>query len=420
MVRPLRWPPRPERRATKPGFPGLPVLLLAACCAVSPAARAEPSAPPVTVTIAYLTKAYPELPPLSLVLSPAREKGLWGARMAIGESNRTGSFTGKHFELVEDVVGEADDVAAEAKRLLAAGRKIIIADLEARDLLAVADLAEAKDAVLLDARTSDDALRGQDCRANSFHLLPSLAMRADALGQFFAWKRWNRWFLLQGQTPADAEFARAIRRAAGRFGAKIVEDRTYAFDPGSRRTDTGHEQIQAQMPMETQIGPDYDVLVVADSADTFGEYLLFNTTKPRLVAGTHGLVAVAWHRSFEEYAATQMQHRFEKLAGRTMTERDYGAWLAVRAVGEAALRDDAAGAAQIRRSFESDRFRVAAYKGESLSFRAWDHQLRQPVILAGPLMLVAMSPQDGFLHPKFVTDTLGYDEPETQCDFHSS
>jgi hypothetical protein len=28
-----------------------------------------------------------------------------------------------------------------------------------------------------------------------------------------------------------------------------------------------------------------------------------------------------------------------------------------------------------------------------------------------------MSPQEGFLHPKFLTDTLGYDEPETKCEF---
>jgi hypothetical protein len=28
-----------------------------------------------------------------------------------------------------------------------------------------------------------------------------------------------------------------------------------------------------------------------------------------------------------------------------------------------------------------------------------------------------MSPQEGFLHPKNLTDTLGYDEPETKCKF---
>ena len=65
------------------------------------------------------------------------------------------------------------------------------------------------------------------------------------------------------------------------------------------------------MPMLTQGAPDHDVVMVADESDVFGDYLLFRTAEPRPVAGTHGLVAVAWHRSFEEYAGTQMQNRFE-------------------------------------------------------------------------------------------------------------
>ena len=46
-----------------------------------------------------------------------------------------------------------------------------------------------------------------------------------------------------------------------------------------------------------------------------------------------------------------------------------------------------------------------------------DHQLRQPMLITGARSLVSMSPQEGFLHPKFLTDTLGYDEPETKCKF---
>ena len=50
-----------------------------------------------------------------------------------------------------------------------------------------------------------------------------------------------------------------------------------------------------------------------------------------------------------------------------------------------------------------------------LSFRSWDGQLRQPVLLAADRSLVSVSPQDGFLHPKTELDTLGHDQPETGC-----
>ncbi len=216
--------------------------------------------------------------------------------------------------------------------------RLIVADLEPADLLTVADLPEAKDAIVFNIRSSNDQLRLQNCRSNVFHIPPSWAMRADALAQYLIWKKWRRWVLIAGKRPADKDYAAAIRRAEKRFGAKIVAERTYAYDGGSRRTDTGHQQIQTQMPMLTQSLPAHDVIMVADVEESFGDYLLFRTAEPRPVAGTQGLIAVSWHRSYEEYAGTQMQNRFEKKAGRIMTERDYTAWLAVRTFGEAVTR----------------------------------------------------------------------------------
>jgi ABC transporter substrate binding protein (PQQ-dependent alcohol dehydrogenase system) len=167
--------------------------------------------------------------------------------------------------------------------------------------------------------------------------------------------------------------------------------------------------------MLTQGVPDHDVVIVADESDVFGDYLLFRTAEPRPGAGTHGLVAVAWHRAFEEYAGTQMQNRFEKKTGRIMTERDYSAWLAVRIIGEAVTRTSTNVPDALRAYVLSDKFEVAGFKGQGMNFRHWDQQLRQPILIAGPRALVSISPQEGFLHPKYLTDTMGFDEPETKC-----
>lgn len=369
----------------------------------------------LATTIVYLGKDYDEPPPLSLVDKHVTDKGIQGARIALGEDNRTGKLIGQNYKLLEAIVPKGADVVAKAKELLAAGHSLFVADLETPDLLAVSALPEAANAIFFDIRTSDDRLRQEQCRANVFHIAPSWAMRADALAQYLAWKKWRHWFLVVGKTPADQDFAGAIRRAAARFGAKIVGETVYEFDAGSRRTDTGHQQIQTQMPMLTQGVGEHDVVIVADVADVFGEYMLFRTALPRPVAGTHGLVAVAWHRSFEEYAGTQMQNRFEKKIGRIMTERDYTAWLAVRIIGEAVVRTHENSAADVRAYILSDKFEVAGFKGQGLNFRRWNLQLRQPILIAGPRALVSISPQAGFLHPKYLTDTLGFDEPETKC-----
>jgi ABC transporter substrate binding protein (PQQ-dependent alcohol dehydrogenase system) len=233
-------------------------------------------------------------------------------------------------------------------------------------------------------------------------------MAADALAQVLIAKRWREWFLVTGPRPADALFADAMRRAAHRFGAEIVAEKTWTGDHDLRRS------APAEVAQFTQ-GPDYDVLVVADEAGDFGDYLPYNTDLPRPVAGTQGLVPTAWHWSLELWGAGQLQSRFEKLAGRRMGAGDYTAWLAARIIGEAATRTNATDAATLTATITGPEMDVAAFKGRPLTFRAWNGQLRQPIPLVWPRSLVTLAPQEGFLHPVSDLDTLGWDEPESRC-----
>ncbi len=370
-------------------------------------------------SITFLRKDYhfnPEILPSLLETHPA-DLGLAGSEEAIYELNVAGKFIGWHFRLKVVTVPDGGNLAATAGPLLAHGPAVIIADLHPDDLLTLASLPSAKDALILDMRTTADLLRQQDCRANVFHLLPSQAMRTDALAQFLVLKRWTRWFLIQGPTPQDAVYAADVRRSAARYGARVVAEKTYNYDAGSRRSDTGYQQIQTQMPLATEVGADYDVIFVADESDLFGDYLPYNTYAARPIVGTQGLVASAWTPAYQEYAALQMQQRFGLFAHRGMTERDYGGWLAVRIVGNAVMRARKTSPMAMRAYLRSNGFLVAGYKGQGLTFRGWDNQLRQPVLLSQPLMTVSLSPQQGFLHPGYTTDTLGFDEPETQCRF---
>lgn len=366
------------------------------------------------VEVGYLGRDYPEPLPISLVEPVITQQGIQGARLGIGDNLATGKFLGHSYHLNEKIAARDEDVIADAKALLQV-TELIVSDLEPDDLLRVADLPEARDAIIINARASDDDLRGVNCRRNIFHVAPSWAMRADALAQYMAWKRWNAWFLVRGTAKKDLEYAAAMKRAAKKFGSKVVEERTIAFDPGNRRSETGHQQIQSQIPMLTQSPSPHDIVFVADSEETFGEYLLWRTSVPKPVAGTQGLVAIAWHRAYEQYGGIQLQNRFKAMTKRQMTERDYMAWLAVRVFGEAVTRSQKTDAIGWRAYLLSSNFQVAGFKGQGMSFRAWDRQLRQPIILSGPRSLVSMSPQDGFLHQKYLTDTLGVDQPETAC-----
>ena len=50
-----------------------------------------------------------------------------------------------------------------------------------------------------------------------------------------------------------------------------------------------------------------------------------------------------------------------------------------------------------------------------MTFRDWDGQLRQPILLAAGDVVVSVSPQDEFVHQVSPLDTLGTDRPETEC-----
>lgn len=391
---------------------------LFALAAATPLAAPAAAADALRAEIAYVTRAAPPPIPLSLLEPVAEDLGVQGARLGLADNATTGSFLGHDYALKEVVIPEDGRLAETVKPVLAEGTRLIVADLKAPDLLALADLPAAREAIIINARARDDRLRNAACRDNVLHVMPSRAMRADALAQYLRRKRWDDWFLAVGQSEADARFAEAVRRAAKRYGAEIAIEKTWTFDPANRRDESGHVLVQQQVSSFTRVG-DYDILVVADEANVFGAYLPHRTARPRPVAGTQGLVPITWSRVHEQWGGTQLQGRFEDQAGRYMTARDYANWLAVRAFGEAVTRTDSAAPRRLEAYIRSADFRLQGFKGLALTFRSWNGQLRQPILLAGPRMLVSVSPQPGFLHERTELDTLGYDRGDSACDLDS-
>ena len=156
---------------------------------------------------------------------------------------------------------------------------------------------------------------------------------------------------------------------------------------------------------------------MADEAGEFGEYLAYRTWDPRLIAGTQGLKPNSWHRTHEQWGATQMQNRFRRESGRWMTEVDYHAWTALRAIGETITRIKSNDVNEVQKYLLGEKFGLGAYKGVKVSFRSWNGQLRQPILLAAPRSMVSVSPQEGYIHPFSELDTLGKDQPESSCKF---
>jgi ABC transporter substrate binding protein (PQQ-dependent alcohol dehydrogenase system) len=371
------------------------------------------AAEPLEVDIGYLGHAGAKST-LSLAEQPAEDNGVAGVRLAIDDNNTTGKFLNQRFALHEARPKNGDDVVKAALEL-ADRSAFIILDLPADETLKVADALRDRGTVLFNIGSIDDRLREQDCRANVIHVAPTRSMLADALGQYLVWKQWKRWLLVVGSHDSDKLYADALRRAATRFGAKIVQERIFEDTGGARRTDSGVTLIQRQMPVFTQQAPAYDVLVAADESEVFAPYLPYRTWDPRPVAGSAGLVPTSWDAAHDQWGAVQIQNRFLKLNSRHMTALDMQAWTAARMIGEAVARTNSADAKTVFAFIKGKDFSVAAFKGQRLTLRDWNLQLRQPILLADGRMVVSVSPQEGFLHQVSELDTLGVDRPETKC-----
>ncbi|KQP68745.1 ABC transporter substrate-binding protein [Methylobacterium sp. Leaf112] len=375
------------------------------------AAAPTPAATETRIGLIYR----PELAPSSYDAEAAPEdEGVAGARMAIKDNNTTGRFTKQTYALDEIALDATKSPVDAARELTGRGIKFLVLALPADAVLAVADAVKGEGVTVFNVAAPDDRLRGVDCRRNVFHVLPSRAMQTDALAQFFTLMRWRKMFLITGPQDGDRLYAEAFKNSARKFNLKITAEKPWTFGPLAKAR--GDTPTRSEAMVFTR-GVDYDLAIVADEANDWGDYVPFRTVDPRPVAGTQGLIATTWHPTLETWGAAQAQNRFRRQAGRLMRPLDYQAWAAVRSIGEAATQKKTADPAVLAPYFADPAFSLPAYKGVSLTYRPWDHQLRQPVIVVQPKAMVSVAPEQGFTHQRTPLDTLGIDLPETTCKF---
>lgn len=300
-----------------------------------------------------------------------------------------------------DSLEAARTVAQAAEK---SGAAVIVTDLPADWTLAVVDAVKLP---VINVGDAADRLREQDCRARLFHILPSERMRADALAQTLVSRKWSKLLLLVGPSEQDQLRAAAAQASIKRYGLQVAATKSFKLSGDPRERDLAN-------PLLLTAGSTYDAVWVVDSDGEFARGLPYRIVLPRPVVGDAGLVALAWHAQFERYGAPQVSRRFAKAVGRPMTDVDWSAWMAGKALVAAAIaapKGPASAWAQALAKTPLD-----GSKGTNLTFRPWDGQLRQTVLLTDGQGVISQAPVDGMLHPTNVLDTLGADAPEKRCE----
>ena len=338
-----------------------------------------------------------------------RKRPLPGAETAIREVRILGRALGIAFKLESvELPPDADPSERLRDLMVEGGYRIFLLDLPVAWVRRLASDFAGEDVVLFNIRHRDTDLRQENCGASLFHTIPSLDMHSDALAQFLAARDWRRILVLEGEAEADKAFSSAIQASARKFGLSIVAVRPFVLSNDPRQREQNNIKLLTG-------SPDHDVVFLADGHGEFGRYVPYGTYAPRPVVGSEGLISGTWHWTWERHGAPQLNQRFDKVAGRLMSDEDWAAWAAVRAVVEAAARSKSTDIARLHRELRDAEFTFDLYKGFPGSFRPWNRQLRQAMLLHTHNAVIDVAPLPGFLHARNNPDTLGSDEPENRC-----
>ena len=386
----------------------LACLWLAATAAAP--ARAQTQAQRDLV-IAWVSRAddpaYAEVKARDGVFRIVRRTPLPGAELGMRDAFAGTRAAGLSMRLERTTLAAGDDIGPALARLAGSGVAAAILDVPLPDFRAA--LGKAPGLLLVAVREIDDALRVDTCAAPVVHIQPSRLMRTDALAQFLVRRNWKKLLVLHGPEDEDRALAESMQVSAKKFGARVVAAKAFAVSNDPRRRE------ETSVALLTG-GADFDAVFIADSLGDAGRVMPYRIALPRPVIGLHGLDAVAWSPFHERNGAPQLNRRFEREAGRTMTDADWAAWVALRAIAEAEIREarQPTGAPLHRRILDQE-LRLELYKGVPGSFRPWDRQLRQGVLLATHNAVVELAPLDGFLHETNTLDTLGLLPNQMPC-----
>ena len=286
---------------------------------------------------------------------------------------------------------------------------IILIDFPSSQLLKVIEKISFLNIAIINISSKNNELRSTKCHKDLFHTIPSERMLSDSLAQYLSDKKWRKILMLTGPLENDKAKAESFIESAKQFGLKIVENRNFLLGNDPRARD--------QNDLDFLTGSaKYDAVYIADTHKEFSYKVPFATHKPSAVIGSSGLTPRAWHWSYLRHGAPQVHGRFERMNDRRMGEEDWAAWVGMRAIAEALVRFSKEENFTIHSAFINENFKLDGSKGPVLNFRAWNRQLRQPVMLSTENWVTSLAPLESFVHRENNLDTIGIDSEKSKCN----
>lgn len=333
--------------------------------------------------------------PFTGFLGAIGEYGKQGATLAVEEVNEKGGALGRKIELITEDEANPGVAVQKARKLIEKDRVVAIeGTVSSASCLAVGDEVQRAKVLLINAGSNSDEIRSKRCHRYVFSTEGCNTQYISAIGNWLIKERKiSRWYFL----TSDYAFGHDLLRVA-----RGLLQANKGTEVGSDLAPTGTTDFSQYITKMKAAKPDlvFHNLAGADVTNFLKQYAEAGMTIE--VAGgvmdsayawpvgesLRGHFPLIWWHELNTPASRAWAARYIKRWGRPPDNQAYGDYVAVHAIAQAIDKAKSTDSTKLVQALEGHTLTAAmdGLKGRPMTFRAWDHQLLQPmyVVAAKP------------------------------------
>jgi len=321
-------------------------------------------------------------------LSPMGEYMINAARLAAEEINASGGVLGRQIQLIpEDDMNPGVAVQKATKLIQQDKVDALLGTVSSAVCLAVMEVADRMKVPLVNTGSNSDEIRGKRCNFYTFSVEGSNSQYVNTIGRYLIKeKQYKRWYFLTSDYAFGHDLLRVSRGLLTKMGGTEV---------GSELIPTGTVDFAAYLLKVRNAKPDvvFQNLAGTDQTNFMKQYAEFGMTIevagglidtllmwPVGVGAITGAFPLLWWYELPYDETKRFSAAFTKKYGKPPENQAWGDYYGTKVIAMAIKQAGSTDSKKVVEAMEKIKFDGG--KGRELSFRAWDHQLMQPLWVA--------------------------------------
>jgi branched-chain amino acid transport system substrate-binding protein len=326
--------------------------------------------------------------PFTGFLGAIGEYGKQGATLAVEELNARGGVMNRKIELITEDEANPGVAVQKARKLIERDKVVAIEGLvSSASCLAVGDEVQRAKILLVNAGSNSDEIRSKRCHRYVFSTEGCNTQYVNAIGTWLINSRKvNRWYFL----TSDYAFGHDLLRVA----RNLLQSHK-GTELGSDLAPTGTTDFSQYITKMKAASPDliFHNLAGSDATNFLKQFAESGMTTE--VAGgvidtayawpvgesLRGVFPIIWWQELNNPSSKAWAERYIKRWGRPPDNQAYGDYIAVHSIAQAIEKAKSTDSGKLVSALEGHTLAgtTDGLKGRPLTFRAWDHQLMQPM-----------------------------------------